>query len=171
MKGISAFALAFALSGISIPGFAQDTWTVIDCSQSQFAVTDGMKCSETREFPGRSGTTKFRDYRLDSGNTAAVLSVGLTSDSDVKSFPLAELKNFNRVTKRGTGWGESEVAGGGMNYMRFRDGQRSCMAYRREGPPRGPSFAWLVYGMYCSAPSIELGSTEIAAVIGRLRPK
>jgi hypothetical protein len=71
-----------------------------------------------------------------SSNADVMQKLALTFDTYITPFPMEDFKNYNAVTKRGTAWGNRRKTGTGVTYMAFLDGQRSCIAFRRDGPPK-----------------------------------
>jgi hypothetical protein len=81
-----------------------------------------------------------------------------------------EMKNWNSVAKRGTAWGEQQ-RGAGTTFMTFKDGQRACFVFRKEGPPTRSGYRWLIRGQHCGEAGAAMGASEINAFLNQVRLK
>ena len=170
--------LCLASSCAWAPGaLAQATtykWSEIDCGQSRIAPWPGLRCKTTNVVTTEGNIGAYRQWS----------AYGTTSEGYIHIFVWEAQNSFSFITTEDTtadflkwmyenGRNASQFSPVARyheaDYSSFRDGQRTCVGFRRTGSPRKGGYDKIVGGIFCAPPGRNLTPDQVTQFIDRVR--
>jgi hypothetical protein len=149
-------------------------WSDINCGQSRIAPWPGLKCRTTNVVTTEGNIGAFRRWS----------AFGTTSEGYIQIFLWETQNTFTYITTEDTtadflkwmyenGRNASQFSPVARyheaDYASFRDGQRTCVGFRRTGSPRKGGYDKIVGGIFCAPPGRNLTTDQVTQFIDRVR--
>jgi hypothetical protein len=174
MKALTRVALLVLLAAPAMAAQPSYQWSDIDCAQSRIAAWPGLRCRTTNVVTTEGNIGAYRRWS----------AFGTTSEGYVQIFLWEAQNAFSFITTEDTTedflkWmyenGRSArqfstvVRYHEADYSSFRDGQRTCVGFRRTGSPRRGGYDKIVGGIFCAPVGQTLTAAQVTQFVDRVQ--